>query len=141
MARKPTITMRFPFSEDELQFILSNTTVEQRCKALLLLAEANAGHTMHELAVQKILQDEFYQKYHALTGNLSQKEDQLLTVALPMTINADTMDVENFIVNVWQQPVTDDNYIEVGHAFKKWFKENHPEEYATKETMMFNSWR
>lgn len=130
-----------PLTEEEWQFIQDHVTVEQRVKLWMAQAEKNAGCTLEQLKQQKIAQEQFYAQYRELTKGLSEKNDQLLTLGLPMTCNADSTDVEHFIVNVWSLPVTDDNYVEVGHAFKRWFKEAYPHEYATPETMMFNRWR
>lgn len=66
-------------------------------------------------------QEEERKAYDALTTGLSKHNDQLLTVGLPMTCDADSTDVEYFIINVYKQPVDDDNYIEVGHKFKDWY--------------------
>ena len=73
---------------------------------------------------------EFRRRYDELTATLSKANETLLTVSLPMLCNADTDAVEEFIVNHWQQPVTDENFEKIGHAFKRWFGERYPEEYV-----------
>lgn len=137
MPRKPTITIRLPLSNEELQFVLEHTTTEERCKALLTLAATNAGGTMQELATQRLMQEKFYKRYDELTTGLSKENQQLFTLGLPMTCNADSVDVENYIVNEYKQPVDDNNFIEVGYMFKAWYKEKYPTEYAALRQPIF----
>lgn len=73
---------------------------------------------------------EFRRTYDTLTANLSQHNETLLTISLPMICNADSDAVEEFIVNHWKQPVDNSNFEQVGHEFKRWFGERYPEEYV-----------
>jgi len=130
-----------PYTDEQWKFIQDHVTVEQRVALLIQQAEKNAGCTFEQYIKQKSAQEAFYAEYNRLTADLSDYNEQALTLALPIQCNADTPAVEEFIVNHWKQPVTDGNFKEVGFAFKRWFKENYPDEYATPETAMFNPWR
>lgn len=74
---------------------------------------------------------EFRRLYDNLTATLSRDNETLLRVGLPALCNADTDDVEHFIVEHWQKPVDDNNFEHVGHEFKRWFGERYPEEYVS----------
>lgn len=66
--------------------------------------------------------------YDELTTGLSEQNNQALFVG-PMFVGGDSMDMEEFIEEVWQKPVTDENLLEVVKAFKAWYREVAPGEY------------
>lgn len=131
--RKNSRGVRVPGTDAQLDFIIDNTQPDERFDTLMALAKRNAA--------QKASQESFYAEYRRLTADLSEANNAALFVGLPMHCHADSVDVEEFIVHHWGQPVTDTNFVEVGHAFKRWFREVAPHEYATEETARFNPWR
>lgn len=63
-----------------------------------------------------------YQKAIDLCKGLSNKSDQALFVGIPMGVGADSVDVERFIQEVWDDtPITDDNVSEVADTFVGWW--------------------
>lgn len=66
--------------------------------------------------------------YTELTIGLSEKNSQALLIC-PMFIGGDSTDIETFIEDVYQQPVTDANYKEVAALFREWYKQAAPDEY------------
>jgi hypothetical protein len=131
--RKNSRGVRVPGTDEQLDYIIDNTTPDERFDTLMALAKRNAA--------QKATQDAFYAEYRRLTTGLSDANEISLTVGLPMACNADSVDVETFVVEHWCKPVTDENFVAVGHEFKKWFREVAPAEYATAETARFTPWR
>ena len=132
--RKKSRGVRIPGTDAELDFIIDNTPdTQQRFDVLMALAKRNAA--------QKATQDAFYAEYRRLTAGLSATNEMALAVGLPMKCNADSTDVEVFIVEHYKQAVNDENFVQVGHEFKRWFRETAPHEYATEETERFNPWR
>lgn len=126
--RKNSRGVRVPGTDAELDFIIDNTQPDERFDVLMALAKRNAA--------KKATQDAFYTEYRRLTAGLSDTNEMALTVGLPMTCNADSVDVEVFIVEHYKRPVTDDNFKQVGNEFRKWFRET-----ATEDTARFNPWR
>lgn len=139
-ARKKSAPLRVTGTTDQIEFISEHTSPDARLSALLALAEQNAGGTMAELAASKAAQEAFYAEYAKLTANLSNRNEQLLAVALPTQCNADSTDVEEFIVNHWKRPVDDSNFKQVGEAFKAWFRETAPDEYRDPTMARFYRW-
>lgn len=131
--RKKSRGVRVPGTDEQLDFIIDNTQPDERFDVLMSLAKRNAA--------QKASQDAFYAEHRRLTAGLSKQNDLEFFVRLPMTCNADSTDVEVFVVEHYKQPVTDDNFKQVGNEFRKWFQETAPNEYATEETDRFNPWR
>jgi hypothetical protein len=131
--RKNSRGVRVPGTDEQLDYIIDNTQPDERFDVLMALAKRNAA--------QKAAQDAFYAEYRRLTADLSDTNEMALTVSLPMTCNADSTDVEVFVVEHYKQPVTNDNFKQVGNEFRKWFRETAPNEYATAETARFNPWR
>lgn len=67
-------------------------------------------------------------RWEALTSELSDRNEQALLLC-PMFIGGDSIDITTFVVDVWQQPVTDANYREAAQAFRHWYAETSPDEY------------
>lgn len=80
--------------------------------------------------------------YEELTSGLSEDNAQALFIG-PMFVGGDSIDMETFIEEVWEKPVTDDNLAEVVKAFKKWYREVAPEEYHSPQQTwgMMNPWQ
>ncbi len=66
--------------------------------------------------------------YEKLTAGMSEKNQQAF-VLCPMYIGGDSTDIETFIEMVYQKPVTDENFKQVAHEFRRWYRDNYPGEY------------
>lgn len=105
-------------------------------------AQIDIMERLVEAEIQRMNEQRKDQAYYdMLTTGLSKENETLLTVGLPLTCNADSVDVYHYITDVRKLPVNDENFKNVGFAFKKWYKETYPDEYATVETAMFDHWR
>ncbi len=103
--------MKLPMSDEQLQYVLDNVEPADRVKALVDAADIASG-----------------KRYQDLTASLSPKNEQAITFA-PMFIGGDSMDIDCFITDVWNRPVTDDNYKAVMQLFRAWYKLIAPDEY------------
>lgn len=66
--------------------------------------------------------------YEKLTVGMSELNSQAF-ILCPMYVGGDSTDIERFVEEVYQKPVTDDNHKEVAQEFRQWFRENYPDEY------------
>lgn len=66
--------------------------------------------------------------YNELTVGLSPKNSQALLL-VPVFVGGDSTDIETFIEDVYQKPVTDANYRDVAQEFKVWYASVAPDEY------------
>lgn len=120
-------------TDQEWQFIYDHLPPEA-CMALLIRGvEEASGIKLNDW----LLARRSNERLAELTKDLSPLNYQALMIGLPMFIGADSLDVETYIVDHFGEPVTDDNYKEVGFGFKRWYKENYPTEYHDPEMEMF----
>ena len=54
------------------------------------------------------------------TGSLSEEQQHALWIGLPMGVDEDSLTVEHFLIDVWRQPVTPENLLAFGAAFRAW---------------------
>lgn len=66
--------------------------------------------------------------YDELTATMSERNRVAFTLA-PGYIGGDSTDIEAFVEEVYQKPVTDENMREVAQLFRRWYKEQAPDEY------------
>lgn len=128
MSKKSQL-MKLPCTREQLDYIQKYVTPERRLEVLIAEADRVSGA-----------------KWRALTVGLSEKNEQALLVC-PVFIGGDSSDITVFVEDVWNQPVTDENYKEVAQAFRAWYEQHAPDEYHDPEPtwtlreMGYGDWR
>ncbi len=76
----------------------------------------------------KDLAAEMDKKWKELTKELSKENESMLILA-PSHIGADSTDMEVFVTDIYNRPVSDKNYKNVASLFRQWFEATSPEQY------------
>lgn len=127
--KRKKLLMSWPGTESELEYVQKYVTPERRLEVLIAEADRVSGA-----------------RWRALTVSLNEKNEQALLVC-PMFIGGDSSDITVFVEDVWNQPVTDENYREVAQAFRAWYAQHAPDEYHAPEPtwtlreMGYGDWR
>lgn len=106
-----TKLLRSGLSVDEHAYITATLSTEQRRRVLLDAADRLSG-----------------KRWQELTAALSEDEDSALST-WPVFVGGDSVDMDVFITDVWQRPVTPDNLRATVEAFNAWYKIVAPDEY------------
>lgn len=119
-----TKLLRSGLSVDEHAYITATLSTEQRRRVLLDAADRLSG-----------------KRWQELTAALSEDEDSALST-WPVFVGGDSVDMDVFITDVWQRPVTPDNLRATVEAFNAWYKIVAPDEYHEPERPEFiRDWR
>lgn len=55
------------------------------------------------------------------TAHLTQEQDTWLFITLPMSLNADSVDMEHFVAEVWQEDtINPDHFVAIRTGFTHW---------------------
>jgi hypothetical protein len=114
-----TKLLRSGLSAAEYDYVMAALTPTQRARALLAAADRASG-----------------KRWRELTAALSEQEDSALA-NWPVFVGGDSVDMERFIMDVWERPVTPENLRQTVEAFNSWYKIVCPDEYHEPERPEF----
>ena len=100
----------------ETEQMIATLAERQRSTTTRIVIDAVRAYYETEMARYA----EFYaerSQIETLTAGLSEQHRMFLFVGLPMQADADSFDVEDFLVNVWRQPVTPETLPAFRRAF------------------------
>ena len=100
----------------ETERMIATLAERQRSTATRIVIDAVREYYRTEMARYAEFDAERIQ-IETLTAGLSEQHKMYMFVALPMQADADSFDVEDFLVNVWRQPVTPETLPAFRRAF------------------------
>jgi len=114
-----TKLLRSGLSAAEYEYVMDTLTPDKRRTVLLAAADRESG-----------------KRWQELTAALSEKEDSALST-WPVFVGGDSVDMDRFILDVWERPVTPANLRQTVEAFNAWYKIVAPDEYHEPERPQF----